>query len=253
MNASFALWRGRHRALCIGTAIALACLVLADRAYAAPDATANLLAQAQQQLDQGRATLDANTLALAKSRFDSCLNANPRDALCLYGRARVEHYLSQSQSWAHQKSAADKSLDAAIADAERAVSIDDKLADAHALLADLYGQKITGMFSGMHYGPKANAESARALQLDPNNAQAYAVLGRKYLYSPAMFGGDVDKAIASFKKATQLDPQSYEDFAWLAIAYRKKDDSSGAQRALAEALRLNPRSAFAQRVQSGAE
>lgn len=253
MNARFALWRRRYRVVCAGTTFALVCLVLTDRASAAPDVAANLLAQAQQQLDQGRATLDANTLALAKSRFDSCLNANPRDAACLYGRARTEHYLSQSESWAHQKSAADKSLDAAIADAERAVSIDDNLADAHALLADLYGQKITGMFSGMHYGPKANAESARALQLNPKNAQVYAVLGRKYLYSPSMFGGDIDKAIASFKKAAELDPQSYEDYAWLAIACRKKGDAAGAQRALAQALRLNPRSAFAQRVQAGAE
>ncbi|MFP5237044.1 MAG: hypothetical protein ACLGSD_14180 [Acidobacteriota bacterium] len=226
---------------------------MAGRSLAAPGAGATILAQAQHQLDLGRATLDTNTLAGAKSGFDACLNANPRDAVCLYGRALTEHYLNQAEGWAHQKSAADKSLDAAIADAEQAVAADDRLADAHALLADLYGQKITGMFSGMHYGPKANAESARALQLDRNNAQAYAVLGRKYLYSPAMFGGDIDKAIASFNKATELDPESYEDFAWLAIACRKKGDTAAAQRALAQALHLNPRSAFAQRVQAGAE
>lgn len=241
------------RAAYTGAILLLVICLWADLSLAAPDASAGLLTQAQHQLDLGRATLDGHTLALAKSAFDACLKADPRDAACLYGRARTEHYLNQAEAWAHQKSAADTSLDAAIADAEQAVAVDDSLADAHALLADLYGQKITGMFAGMHYGPKANAESARALQLDPNNAQAYAVLGRKFLYSPSMFGGDIDKAIASFRKATELDPQSYEDFVWLAIACRKKGDATGAHTALVEALHLNPRSAFAQRVQSGAE
>ena len=60
-----------------------------------------------------------------------------------------------------------------------------------------------------------------------------------------MFGGDVDKAIASFRKATQLDPKSDEAYVWLAIALRKKGDAAGEQEALREALRLNPRSAFA--------
>ena len=54
--------------------------------------------------------------------------------------------------------------------------------------------------SGMKYGPKANAETERAFQLDPNNAQAFAVIGRKYYFAPSMFGGDLNKAIESFGK-----------------------------------------------------
>jgi Flp pilus assembly protein TadD len=60
-----------------------------------------------------------------------------------------------------------------------------------------------------------------------------------------MFGGDVDKAIASFRQATQLDPKSDEAYVWLAIALRKKGDAAGAEQALQQALQLNPRSAFA--------
>jgi hypothetical protein len=38
------------------------------------------------------------------------------------------------------------------------------------------------------------------------------------LYAPSLFGGDIDKAIESFKKATQHDSRSDEAFVWLAIA-----------------------------------
>jgi eukaryotic-like serine/threonine-protein kinase len=60
-----------------------------------------------------------------------------------------------------------------------------------------------------------------------------------------MFGGDVDKAIESFRTSTQIDPKSDETYVRLAIALRKKGDTAGAEQALQEALRLNPRSAFA--------
>lgn len=229
------------------------CCIVSGAASSAPTEDAKLTAVGRQQLEEGRTTLDPRTLEAAKVTFDACLRANPRDAACAYGRARAEHYLVRAENFMHQTDAAKHTLDASIDDALRATSLDDRMADAHALLSDLYGEKITGAFSGMRYGPKANAECARALQLDPHNAQAFAVTGRKYLYSPAMFGGDIDKAIASFQKATAFDPHSDEDFVWLAIAYRKKGDAADAQKALNEALRLNKRSVFAQRVQAGAE
>jgi Flp pilus assembly protein TadD len=67
-----------------------------------------------------------------------------------------------------------------------------------------------------------------------------------------MFGGDLDKAIDSFRKATMIDPHDDEAFVWLAIAYRKKGDEIHSRAAVAEALRLNRRSVFAKRVQAGA-
>jgi Flp pilus assembly protein TadD len=60
-----------------------------------------------------------------------------------------------------------------------------------------------------------------------------------------MFGGDVDKAIENLQKATEADPKNDENFVWLAIAYRKKGNTADADKALAEARRLNPGSVFA--------
>jgi Tfp pilus assembly protein PilF len=106
------------------------------------------------------------------------------------------------------------------------------------------------MLTGMRLGPKAQAETDRALQLDPNDPRIYVVAGRRQLYSPKMFGGDIDKSIDSFRKSTKLDPRYDEAFVWLAIAYAKKGDSNSAKAAVDEALRLNSRNIIAQELRS---
>lgn len=126
------------------------------------------------------------------------------------------------------------------------------MADVHALLADLYESKIGygGMLAAMRYGSKNEAETQRALQLDRNNPRAYAVLGRRQLYSPKMFGGGVNQAIESFRKSTIVDPHYDEGFVWLAIAYNKKEDLTDTRMALNKPLRLNSRSAIVKEILS---
>jgi tetratricopeptide (TPR) repeat protein len=172
-------------------------------------------------------------------------------SVCYYDLARCEFYLAKAEVLQKNQEAADKWEDAAIADVQHAIALNDRSADAHALLSDLDGSKIHGMISGMHFGPKANTEIQRTFQLDPNCPQAFTVIGRKYLYSPRVFGGDIEKAIDSFKKATAIDPSNDEAFVWLAIAYRKKGEVERAHPALSVALHLNSRSVFAIRVNSG--
>ena len=219
---------------------------------AASDSSASQM-DGERQLEQGRTLLDANILNTARNAFVQCTQQDPKSATCFYDLARTEFYLVKAEDIAKHADASRKMLDNAMSDAEKAVALNDRSADAHALLADLYGAKITGMMSGMKYGPKAGAETQRALQLDPHDALVYAVQGRKYYYTPSAFGGDIDKAIESFKRAVAFDPHSDEDFAWLAKAYRKKGDAAHEKEAIAQALSLNPRSVFAQRVQARQE
>jgi tetratricopeptide (TPR) repeat protein len=121
------------------------------------------------------------------------------------------------------------------------------------LLAGLYGAKITGMFSGIQFGPKAGTETDRAFQLDPHNANAFAAIGRKHLYAPSAFGGNIDKAVEAFINATRYAPSSDEALVWLAIAERKKGNFDKSKQAVSEALRLNPSSVFAKRASAGIE
>jgi tetratricopeptide (TPR) repeat protein len=212
-----------------------------------------LLEAGERKLEDGRTTLDEKTLNAAREVFEGCITQNGKSSLCFYDLARTDANLEKVKEVQKDNRAAEHWLDSAIANARRAIEIDDQSSDAHALLADLYGMKIGfgGMFAGMRYGPKANGEIQRAFQLDANNPRAYAAVGRKYLFAPKIFGGDLTRAIESFKKATVLDPHYDEAFVWLAIAYRKVGDRPQAETALSEALRLNGRSAFAKRIQSG--
>jgi len=132
---------------------------------------------------------------------------------------------------------------------QQSLKLNEKSAEAHSLLADLYGRKISfgiGMFAGPKYGPKVQAENRRAFELDCEQFRRFrqpwpTVSG----VAENVWLADVDKAIADFRKATQLDPKSDENFVWLALALRKKGDNASADQAMGEALRLSPRNAFA--------
>lgn len=207
-----------------------------------------VLQQGLALLDEGRTTLADATLLQAQEYFNKLTREHPDNATFLYELARVQSYRCEAYSSRGDKKNAEKALDAAIATVQQSLKVNEKAADAHSLLADLYGRKISfgmAMFAGPKFGPKSQAENKRAQEIDPTNARVLASLGRQYLNAPKVFGGDVDKAIESFRKSTEADPRFDETFVWLSIALRKKGDTAGADRALQEALRLNPRSVFA--------
>ncbi len=235
------------------TVIALAGMAFVrSSACQAPKDANSLVQNGERRLDDGRSTLEVSALSTARGLFEECVRRDPNNFVCFYGLARTAFYLARAKETQKDKDSAKKWRDTAITDVRHAIELNDRMAEAHALLADLYGAKITGMLSGIQFGPKANAEIQRAFQLNPSNGQAFAVVGRKYLYAPRGFGGDLDKAIDSFRKAIALDPRNDEDFVWLAIAHRKKGDTESANAAITQALQLNSRSVFALRVQSGA-
>ena len=199
-------------------------------------------------LEEARTTLDDGALTNAQTYFAEMTPQHPENATYFYELARVHSYRSSALSIRGEKKKAEHALDDAIAAVKQSLKLEEKFADAHSLLADLYGRKIgfgVGMFAGPKYGPKVQAENKRAQELGPNDARVFASLGRQYLEAPHMFGGDVDRAIASFRKSIELDPKSDEAYVWLAIALRKKGDTAGADQALQQALLLNPRSVFA--------
>ena len=202
-------------------------------------------------LEEGRTTLEEKPLAEAKSFFTQQVEQDRTNAELVFQLARVNSYLVEAYAIRNDKKAAGRALDDAIDSVQRALVLNDKLAEAHALLADLYGRKIElGAFmGGPRFGPKVDAENREALALAPNSAQVNASLGRQYLFAPKMFGGDLQKAIQAFRKATQLNPTFDENYVWLAIALRKAGDANGADKALTDDLRLNPRSAFARHAQ----
>ena len=202
-------------------------------------------------LEEGRTMLEDQPLSGARTALARLAQQHPENAMYFYQLARANRYRVEAYAAHGYKKDAERALDEAIANVQQSLKLNEKSADAHSLLADLYGRKISfgmAMFTGPKYGPKVDAENRRAFELDTNNSVAFASRGRQYLEAPKMFGGDLDKAISDFRKATQLDPKSDETFVWLALALRKKGDNAGADQAVSEALRLNPRNAFAKQT-----
>jgi tetratricopeptide (TPR) repeat protein len=202
-------------------------------------------------LQQGKDEEKLESLVSAKKLFSECLEHDPENAVRNYDLAVAEYALEIHFEGQGNKKSAGEWLASSIAHAQRAVALDPRSADAHALLADLYGMKIglEGFWAAVHFGSKAEAETKAALSCDPNNPRVQLTLGRRFLYSPKMFGGDVDQAVASFKKAAELDPQSDEAFWWLATALIKKGNNAEAKAAIETASHLNPRSLSIQRLQ----
>jgi tetratricopeptide (TPR) repeat protein len=204
-------------------------------------------------LEEGRTTLDEAALNEAGKYFDKLKEKAPGNAIYLYELARVDFYRCNGLDARGDKKAALAALEKAIDEAQQALRLNERSAEAHSLMADLYGRKIGfgGFMAGVHFGPKAAAENKRALELDSNSPRVDASIGRQYLESPKMFGGDVDKAIASFQKSLQREPTNDETLVWLALAYHRKGDAAAEKKAIDEALRLNPRSLFARNIKAG--
>ena len=201
-------------------------------------------------LDSARRTRDESQLNLLKTQLNQRIAEYPKDAQATYYLALVKAYLVDPVEFRKDKKSASAQLDDAISTVQHAIELDEHSSDAHSLLADLLGRKIGygGMFAGPKLGPKVKEENKRALALDDRNPRAWASLGRQYLMAPAMFGGDVSKAIESFQKSLALDPQQDETWVWLAQAFKKKGDKPKAHDALDKALQLNPQSPLARNV-----
>ena len=195
-----------------------------------------------------RKTHDEKQLQLVKTQLEQSIAQNPNDAGFYLDLARVQAYFADVSEMRKDKKAAAEAVDKAIEAVERSLQLSDKSADAHSLLADLYGRKISlgnAMFAGPKFGPKLKEENAKAMALDGKNPHVWASLGRQYLMTPKMFGGDIPKAIESFQKSLAIDSSQDETWVWLCKAFQKQGDRGRAREAVQHALSLNPESTFA--------
>jgi tetratricopeptide (TPR) repeat protein len=207
-------------------------------------------------IEAARRTRDEAQLQSLKAQLEQRIAQYPKDAKAQYQLAEVQGYLADAYELRKEKKQASAAVDKAIEAAQHSIQLDDKSADAHSLLADLYGRKIglgNGMFAGPHFGPKVKDENQRAMALDDKDPRVWASLGRQYLLAPKMFGGDLSKAIDSFQKSLSIDPQQDDTYVWLAKAYQKQGDHAKASEAIQHALQLNPQNPLAHHVAAEVE
>jgi tetratricopeptide (TPR) repeat protein len=231
----------------------VALFFIAAEAPAFVSATDDPLAAA---VEAAKKTHDEKQLQSVKTQLEQKISQNPNDAGLYLDLARVHGYFLDVYEMRKDKKAAAEAVDKAIEAVQRSIQINDESADAHSLLADLYGRKISlgsAMFAGPKFGPKVKEENARAMALDDKNPRVWASLGRQYLMTPKMFGGDIPKAIESLQKSLAIDSAQDETWVWLCKALQKQGDKSKAREAVRRALSLNPESHFAQAVAASLE
>jgi len=200
-------------------------------------------------VEAARKTHDEKQLQSVKAQLEQMIAQNPNDAGLYLDLAKVQEYFLDVYEMRKDKKASGEAVDKAIDADQRSIQLNDKSADAHSLLADLYGRKLSlgnAMFAGPKFGPKVKEENAKAMALDDKNPRVWASLGRQYLMTPKMFGGDVTKAIDRFQKSLAIDSSQDETWVWLAKAFQKQRDTGKARDAIQHALSLNPQSRFVQ-------
>ncbi len=221
-------------------------LISRGGALARPSDDAALL-QARKARDQGNvealrvATETVRSEAWQKNSFDA------------YWRlALLEDWMCEAAYARHDNKLVKQAAQAGVAAAREAVKLNPNSSDAHWLLGELLGDLIPHVFGGgPRYGPESTREAEKAIELNPQNAEAYITRAHNYFFTPTVFGGSKPKAVEMLKKAIEIDPAS--DAAatahiFLAQAYLDLERRDDARREIQEALRLNPERRYAQYV-----
>jgi tetratricopeptide (TPR) repeat protein len=134
----------------------------------------------------------------------------------------------------------------------KAISEKDKnWAEPYALQSAAYGIKMGySPMQGMVLGGKSDNLIEKAKRLDPNSALAWKVYANAKFFTPEMWGGDLDEAIAGYEKALQLyesKPETLpynwmylDTMAFLGQALLKKGERAKAIAIYEKALKTEP-------------
>lgn len=163
---------------------------------------------------------DDKSIRSALEYFDQALKTDPEFALAYTGIADASlrmNAIKKDSVWTGK----------ALAAAQQAQQLDDKLPEVHATLGSAY--RATGRYS------EAVAELRRALSLAPNSDDFYRRLGDVYLDS-----GNVTQAIEAFKKAVQLNQYYWVNQNGLGKGYAHQGDYQKALQAYQQVATLDP-------------
>lgn len=196
-------------------------------------------------------TSDIDQLYEARERFERGRAAGDREALALYYLALCEYRLITVFDIAHSEKG--RCINRAIKYLKNATKLMDTFADAHAFLAIFYFQKM-GMkpYLGVVLGPLSTKIVEKSKRLEGDNPRVVMSDAINDYYTPPMFGGNKDQAIAKIERAVELfskegvrdafQPAWGHDEAYILMGFFRqgKGDIEGAREAFISALEVNP-------------
>ena len=163
---------------------------------------------------------DAKNTQAALDYFDQALKEDPKFALAYTGVAQASlrmNDIKKDAFWAQK----------ALAAAQQAQQINDKLPEVHWMLGAVY--RATGKYS------EAIAELNRAQTLAPNSDDVYRRLGSAYLVS-----GNAPRAIEAYQKGVELNPYYWINQNSLGNAYYQSGEYNKALEAFKKVTVLEP-------------
>lgn len=233
--------------------LVLLSLSVTSAAYAQSTEEAILSGKAMIEAAMKQAT--SEDLFKARAYFERMLSGKQHEALVRYYIAYCDYRYATAYARREQNAEdkMEKYLDDAVTHLEAAIKLDDNFAEAHALLASCYGQQIsTNFLLGMTLGPKSSAAMSKALQLQPENPRLVMLDAISKHFTPAMFGGDKELALAGFKRSAEIfekqtktstiqpDWGHAEAYAWIGVALLDQNKKTEAKTALERALVIDP-------------
>ncbi len=232
---------GKSRPIIFGLVISF--LVIGGLAWA------DGLEEGKRLLAEGFRTFQKEPFLKARSNFEELLKPNPNDPKIYYLIAQSINGLSHVEELMGNKDGASALVEEGVKSVKRSIELYDSFSDSHCLLASFYGRLIAlkGRFAGMMYGTLNEEEIQKALQLDPNNAQAHLELGLSRANTPPQFGGDLDVGIKEMEKAVRIDPNLDMAYYYLGKALIKKGEKGRAKEILQKGLQVNPTNGFIKR------
>jgi tetratricopeptide (TPR) repeat protein len=192
-------------------------------------------------LETARDLQDRPALEKAVNEYAAAAAEAPNDADAQYRLALACSYQAEVDIELHDKKAGQQAAERGIRAGEKAVSLNGNNAEYLRVLGTLYGQAIVDISSGLSYGAKAKDAINRAVEKAPKSSAVYVARGVGNFYLPAMLGGGPKPAIEDFKKAIQLDPNNAEAYLWLGVSLHKDNQAAEARKALQKSLALDPK------------
>jgi tetratricopeptide (TPR) repeat protein len=192
-------------------------------------------------LETARDLQDRPALEKLVEEASAAAAKTPNDPDTQYRMALACSYQAEVAIEVHDKKAGQTAAERGIKAGERAVSLNGNSAEYWRVLGTLYGQAIVDITSGLNYGAKAKDAINRAVEKAPKSSEVYVARGVGNFYMPAMLGGGPKPAIDDFRKAIQLDPNNADAYLWLGVSLHKDNQDAEARKAFQKSLALDPR------------
>jgi len=185
------------------------------------------------------------------------VNSLEENYLTLYWKAKIDFELGTwfQAAWfeadENEREVA-KAFTSAQGAVERSIKLNDDFSDSHRLLGEVLMRLIDfkGTLFAATNGPKAKKEIEKALKLNPENVEAHIALGLWFLFTPGLWGGNIDEAIRSLKRAEELAFDEHQRFLasmWLGKALLGKGKKEEAKGYFLKALEIYPKSGWAKK------